>query len=516
MAIKLPDTTAALLRPVQESRTQRLTTLGQLIALGVNRTTTSEAQVQAVTPANSEQRQQLFNRLLDTLLQLQGKPESTQKLEQMARLNEERQLLNSPLLKLVRLQIQDKPLITYTDRPLKTGDTVQVYLKDNRLWQLAPRPAGQTARTEAGAPQHQAGVPHNAGIQNLAARLQAAGLQTEGLAESLRTQLTQALRSVLPLKDKPDLAAALPQIDNLTPRQQRQLFSPSLQQALKQAARQLRQPDAVTQPKALRQTLTNSGVQLEQKLLRALQTNREAEAGQQGERTKTEAATRAITGDWKAALLKVLTQVKTELNQLGQSPELKPGAPANLGQLLAELANRPAPELNDRVLRTQLMQLLHQQTLHSIARVQFQQLHSLSHQQGQGDTAQATQSWSLEVPLRLGHEVQPLLIQIDEQKEASEEARKNAGKVRQWQVLLSFELPEAGAFHAQITVRAQQVAARLWAEQPGTADTIRERLAELHQRLEREGIEVTKLECHTGTPPRRKTEIHYSLVDITT
>ncbi len=90
------------------------------------------------------------------------------------------------------------------------------------------------------------------------------------------------------------------------------------------------------------------------------------------------------------------------------------------------------------------------------------------------------------------------------------------GKVRQWQVLLTFELPEAGTFHAQITVRDPQVAARLWAEQPDTAETVRKRLTQLHQRLEDEGLEVTRLECHDGAPPRRKTEIHYSLVDITT
>lgn len=513
MAIKLPDTTAGLLRPVQEARPERAGTLGQLVALGVNRTEAREAQVQSVAPANNEQRQQLFNRLLDALIPLQGKPDSPQKQEQLARLSEERLLLNSPLLKLVRLQIQNQSLTTYTDRPLKPGDTVQVYLKNNQLWQLAPGNRSSSSGTGESTARL---ANESSAAQALAARLQAAaGGQGGTLQESLKTQLAQTLRSVMPLKDKPDLALTLPLIEQLSSPQQRQLFSTDLQQALRQAARQLRQPEMVTQPANLQRTLANSGLQLEHKLAQAAQAGRES--GEANQHRQSEAVSRALTGDWKAALLKVLTQVKTELNQLGQSPELKPGAPANLGTLLAELANRPAPELNDRALRSQLMQLLHQQTLHSIARVQFQQLSGLSHQLSQGETAQPTQSWSLEIPLRLGQEVQPLFMQIDEQWESSdEEGKKGAGKVRQWQVLLTFELPEAGTFHAQITVRDPQVAARLWAEQPDTADTVRKRLSQLHQRLEEEGLEVTRLECHDGAPPRRKTEIHYSLVDITT
>ena len=77
-------------------------------------------------------------------------------------------------------------------------------------------------------------------------------------------------------------------------------------------------------------------------------------------------------------------------------------------------------------------------------------------------------------------------------------------------------MPDAGTLHAQVTVRDQKVATRLWAEQEQTANTIRARLNDLQQRREKEGIEVTQLECHTGAPPRPMTDIHYSLVDITT
>ena len=97
-----------------------------------------------------------------------------------------------------------------------------------------------------------------------------------------------------------------------------------------------------------------------------------------------------------------------------------------------------------------------------------------------------------------------------------EEKRRSAGKVRQWQVSLSFELPELGPFHAQITVRGDQVGARLWAERQASSNKIQSRLSQLRERLTQEGVEVTRLEVRTGAPPRRRTQIHYTLVDVTT
>src|SRR5690606_27095397 len=69
-------------------------------------------------------------------------------------------------------------------------------------------------------------------------------------------------------------------------------------------------------------------------------------------------------------------------------------------QLLQHLAARPNLDLSDKVLRTQLMLLLHQHTLTSLAKVQLQQLHTLNHQQSQVDSPQPTQSWLFDIPVR--------------------------------------------------------------------------------------------------------------------
>ncbi|UZJ45392.1 flagellar hook-length control protein FliK [Marinimicrobium sp. C6131] len=479
-------------RPAGESGLMRLL----IESLARSPASAVTAEVRQVAPVTAEQRQQLINRLVDTLLQWQSRPESANRTQQLARLTDEQQLLNAAQLKLVRLNVQQQNVVTYTDRALKPGQQVAVYLAENRLWQLAtPRAASPaTGGTSPSPPSGTASGP---------------------------SVISEALRRALPMKDAPDLAPALPRIDQLLSyRQQRDLFSSSLQQALRQAAQQLREPSRLTRPGGLREALSESGVFLEKKLLTALRTAaRDAAAPGattgQADRAGADAVHRVLSGDWKGALLKVLHQVRAELGRLGQSPDVMRGNELNLGALLEQVSTRSAPELADRSLRTQLLQMVHQLALHSLARVQSQQSQALTQQFAPADAGPAPQTLTLEVPMRLGQDVQPLLLRIEPEPEKDETGRRT-GKIRQWQVQLSFDLPDAGTLYAQVTVRDQKVATRLWAEREPTANAIRSRLTELRQRLEKEGIEVTQLECHTGAPPRPMTDIRYSLVDITT
>jgi hypothetical protein len=176
-------------------------------------------------------------------------------------------------------------------------------------------------------------------------------------------------------------------------------------------------------------------------------------------------------------------------------------------------------ELSSKQLRTQLLMLLHQQTLTSLARVQMQQVHTLNHQQAQGDIAQPSQSWIFELPVRLGSETCYLEISlrqdwVDEKSE--QDAEGSSEKKRQWTVQLSFDLPEAGQFHAQLQVVDETVSARFWAEREETLTRVKSRLDSLRQQLESEGIKVTQLQCMPGKPASQRMSINYSLVDVTT
>src|SRR5690606_9413386 len=110
---------------------------------------------------------------------------------------------------------------------------------------------------------------------------------------------------------------------------------------------------------------------------------------------------------------------------------------SNLTQLMNYINARPQAELSNKVLRTQLLLLLHQHTLGSLAKIQLQQLHTLNHHQGQADSLQPTQSWLFDIPVRLGQDIHQLEVRIDEEWVADEQnPDQRDKKTRQWSVML--------------------------------------------------------------------------------
>src|SRR5690606_27305296 len=195
----------------------------------------------------------------------------------------------------------------------------------------------------------------------------------------------------------------------------------------------------------------------------------------------------------------------TTSNSTGATPasELLAKSLPSLLHLLQLLPQKPPQELNGKQLRTQLLMLLHQQALSSLARVQMQQVHSLNHQQGQSDSAQPSQSWMFELPVRIGHEAHYLELRLQQdwvEEKTGQDEDSPTEKKRQWTVHLSFDLPEAGLFHAQLQVVDESVSARFWAEREATLDRVRTQLEGLRQQLESEGISVTQLQCQAGKP----------------
>src|SRR5690625_4354795 len=131
-ALKVPNVISTLLDRGQEGRAERVQTLVQLLSVRIGQP--QSAQVQNVAPVTSEQRQSLLNATLEALAQLEKVPPSAQRERQVGQLQAQQQLLNAPLLKLVKLLLNGRPLVTYTDRTLEQGQTVQVRLTDsNRL-----------------------------------------------------------------------------------------------------------------------------------------------------------------------------------------------------------------------------------------------------------------------------------------------------------------------------------------------------------------------------------------------
>lgn len=231
--------------------------------------------------------------------------------------------------------------------------------------------------------------------------------------------------------------------------------------------------------------------------------------------------------DFKGSLLSLLHQLDAELpastatantNILGITSASSLPMATPLPHLLGLIMNKQSGELNQKQLRTQLIMLMHQYTLGSLAKIQLQQIQTVSHQLTQTDQAQPTQSWQFEVPVRQGQDVHPLNIQLEQQwiEDPQESTTKEARRVRQWNIMLSFNLPIVGQFYAQLHLLGESLSAKFWAENETTLQEAKIKLDSLKAQLESEGIQVTQLQCVPGLPPKPKMSLSYSLVDIKT
>lgn len=599
MPINLPPLSSQLLKGLEQGRSEHLAALSKLLNVAIgNQVTASVEKIEAITPT---QREELMKRTHEALQQLLRSPATPAVKAQIVRLQEQQQLLNSEQLKWVHLQVNSRPLLTYTDRALLPGQTVTVQLTDaQRLALVDPSPALTAAVTSSVgvAPTNSAIGAGGSTLAHALAQVLTAGARTasdnplavtpsdqsasprsgltqttppvpavetpvpvtdkatpkvdlaRGSAETLNL-LAAALRNLLPQKDQPQqLYAALSPLQQL-PLERRQAVIPArVQQALKTLADQLRSPQQLSNPKLLPLIVRNTGVFFENKLANQVVDTGALPKGNPPTGSSpigpdSSLTNRLTTQDLKGALLQLLHRVKQELPaNSGRDPSAPPGPssatqstypgaattthvtqvqqsalPVSLPGLLQliHFPQRPERELSDKVLRNQLLMLLHQQTLGSLAKIQLQQVQTLSHQQSQTDSAQPTQSWVFDIPVRHGQEVHNLEIKLQQDwVDEGEDENKGGVKVRQWSVTLSFDLPDAGGFYAQLIVINETLSVKLWAEQQTTLSEARLKLDNLREQLSTQGIVVKQLQCVQGKPPSTNISLHYSLVDITT
>ncbi|WP_157960431.1 flagellar hook-length control protein FliK [Marinimicrobium alkaliphilum] len=491
MVIKLPTTPpppAASGAPADVAATGRVITLppGKLL----------NAVVEQSTPMTPTQRETLTNQTLQALLLLGKQPSSNTQQVRFNALLEQQQLLNKPELFLTRLRLAPRLLLAaYTDRPLPTGQPLKLEMARDQRLLFQP---GQTQTPASPLPQNTTASSVDRTAQHQMA-------------------LADALRQLLPKKDQPDLRQLQTQIQNLSPTQAR-TFERLLPAAIDQALRQLNtmplSPDQLKDPAQVQKALRDSGVFLEHKL-----TQQPQGADSPRPATPGSAPPPALAQDYKGALLQLLARLEQQLpgstRTDGGPPERPVATGLNLLQLLQQPLGGPRADLSERVMRTQLMQLMQQHTLASLARVQLAQLQTVNHQLTQADSPQPTQSWSFEVPIRLGMETRMLALKIDEEDEEDED-EAGTGRKRRWSVMMSFDLPVTGPFHAQLSLIEKSLAVRLWAEQESTLKTTRKHMTNLQKQLEAQGISVTRMECHSGPPPKAGVSLNYSLVDIKT
>lgn len=509
--IDLPSFFQNSIKELQNQRQAEIESLAQRINLKVGQTTS--ALIERITPVNQQ--------LADRLTQLQN-TNLTAKANPLPA-----QLLSQPNLKLIELAVQGQPLLTLTDQPVKTGQTVQLLLKSAAQLVLV-------TDNKAGSPNTQAG-------QNTTSLNQ---LQQATLSQSYR----EALPRQAPLQQTFRLLEALQRLPAL-----QQQLPAQLKHSLEQVRQHALSPQQLSTVSGLKQALQHSGIQLEARLNQQLP--KSVTAGQQsatqagvktpeaslltpaakhqaGARAQATATTVPLNAqDAKAALLHAEQRVTQYLAQItANSSQRAPlHIPANtpvetLVTLLKELLGTPGNQTTDKVSAQQesgqrqaLLQTLQQQLQSAVAKMQTQQLHTLSQQFAKPDQPQA-QHWLIELPVRLNNDVSSVEVRIDEDwvRPQDEDEEENKDKVRLWTVMLAFNLPERGQLFAQLKIIQDTVSANIWAEQTTTLTEAKRKLQTLRQRLDADGVNVTSIECFKGKPPMQDIRLDYALVDIKT
>ncbi|SDU86604.1 hook-length control protein FliK [Pseudomonas mucidolens] len=270
-------------------------------------------------------------------------------------------------------------------------------------------------------------------------------------------------------------------------------------------------------PKALAQSLHNSGIFLEAKLL----------AGQNPQVPPL---------DMKGSLLRLVAELTpalpahTNLNAILAANTLAHMLPSfvrsplgTLGQLGARTAANsfPLPErLMQRLEGESSLENLLRLAAAAISRLQSHQLSSLE-QTGTTADGKLLTTWQLEIPMRTMQDIVPLQVKFQREeptpdKDEPERKIERDAKKMLWRVELAFDMEPLGPLQVQAQLNQGKLSSQLWAIRPYTASLIESHLGSLRERLVSSGLNVGDLDCHLGTPPRGpKTGLEQRWVDET-
>ncbi len=626
-----------LIKGLEQKNTEQLVALSRVLNLVLGKTVI--ATVTSTEPVTEPERQILLKQTAAALTQINKQISDPSKISpavkaEISRLMQQQDLIKMPELKWVNLLVNDRPQLTYTDRPVTVGQNIPVQLQSPQKLVLFDMPAldendaaGNSTKTQAPiqnplltaklptdteqASSQTSGIPvpnakniamlnellknalvelsnkanQVADVKVLQAKVDNLILEKTGPATTptqdanlkqpasnntlykdislkfsattdsaknspeiaaAKTLVSENLRNLLPHKDVPNvLFSAISQLGRLPSSSRAQLFSPSLEQALKSVAEKIRSPEILSQPKVLAQALKNSGVFFEQKLNRVVQNNTANDTPK-----LSNALHNTYNQDVKGTLLTLLNRVTQDmsgdkrpltseqtqkiLQQITNAPLFNPSSsPLShlytnkqdwsqaIGVFVQQLIQKPVKELSNKELRNQLLVLLQQHSVHSLVRIQLQQLHAINHELDTKDSSTPNASWQLEIPVRHQNDVQQLHVRIDrewvdDKNESDSQTEKAGNKIKQWSVTLRFDLPTLGEFCAQLVIVDTQVSATLWAAQEKTFSQIHDQIEGLRKQLESEGMNVKYLQCMRGIPPEKPMALSYSLIDVST
>ncbi len=450
----------------------------------------------------------------------------------------------------ITLKVMGKQALTFSNVMLSPQQRITLTLGENKQVLITPLPTAATAGSQkntVAAEAHHTQANLHANATKLDTKTPPSMVANTAFNKTNASPtIHQALRQYLPLESS--VSSNLNTLQSLLTQLTQQSSIPKALQEhalLKVISSLVNKTPSIhhaTHASTLRPAIQNSGANLENKLLNNINSvlNTPRAGGTPSTiNTQTTAQGSApqqpsnIDRDLKAELLKALDIIQQSIPaQSAATNHQRPLVPSAIDKLLLNLfspragtgssqQSLSAQQLSASV--AQLAEAIRPNILAAIARITVNQLRHLS--QSMSDGSVAPSGAFMELPIKLGEQLVPMILHIQEkpspfdEKEKEEDKKRKQGKStlkKRWHIFMEFDLDQYGKFASDIDYCEPQVKSQIWVEQTPVWELTQKHLHELRQELESNGIEVEELSCHKGKIPSREMKIDQHLVDIRT
>ena len=133
-----------------------------------------------------------------------------------------------------------------------------------------------------------------------------------------------------------------------------------------------------------------------------------------------------------------------------------------------------------------MLRQLSGQLLASLARTQLNQLETLAtRQQNTPDNQGPINSWTLEIPIIHGKNIDNLDVRIDQHLVDEEQDGSNKNGQDLWTIMLAFDLHKLGKMNVQLKVIDMSVSATVWSQLENTHLEVKREINGLKLNLEK-------------------------------
>lgn len=165
-------------------------------------------------------------------------------------------------------------------------------------------------------------------------------------------------------------------------------------------------------------------------------------------------------------------------------------------------------------LQTQLLLLIHQLSLNSLAKIRAQQL-GIEPKNSRGPDSPANpHHFSVDLPVRWGEQVEHARIRFEE--EAASAPSESSSTARAWLVKLHINTAAIGDLYIHLRYFQDRINLNLWGQNEEILSEAKTKLNAVREAMQAAGLEISEVKYFQGKPEGKSNYISYHLVDIKT